>query len=87
MPDSTLFLNLGLILSFLAVGVITLFFPVKVQRWVLRSHESAIGLAKWNPFISYVRSSRYILGLRVIGTLSTAVATLLAYAELMNLWK
>jgi hypothetical protein len=65
---------------FLATGVIALAWPQSIQRWALRFYEEGQGLAKWNPWRNWMRTSSYVLSLRIVGVLSIAAGciTLLA---------
>ncbi len=70
MSSSTM-VGLGaLCLFFFSVGIVALVWPERVQDWMLNFHESGSGIARWNPFLSWMRTSGYIVSLRVVGALS-----------------
>ena len=55
---------------FFVVGLLCLFFPKKIQDYAIRIYENGMGLAKFNPFINWIRKPSYLISLRVIGVLS-----------------
>ena len=65
---------------FLAVGVIALVWPERIQSWILTFHEGAHGFAKWNPLLDWMRTSSYIVSLRIVGVLSIAAGCLVILA-------
>jgi protein-S-isoprenylcysteine O-methyltransferase Ste14 len=73
--------NVGLALvcvGFFLVGIIALGFPNTIQRYGLELYAKTPLLARWNPFLSWMRSPGYVISLRLIGVLSLAWACLIA---------
>ncbi len=69
---------------FLAIGVICLFRPEKVQEYGLKWSDRGIG--KINPFLSWMKTKSYILSLRIIGILSVGVFVL-ALITILRMYK
>ena len=65
---------------FLTVGVIALVWPERIQSWTLTFYEEAHGLAKWNPLLDWMRTSSYVVSLRIVGVLSIAAGCLVLLA-------
>lgn len=59
-------------LYFLAVGIVCLFFPKKAQQYFLNAFERHTRATRFNPFLIWMRTSIYILTLRIIGIASIA---------------
>ena len=68
--------TLILCVFFLTVGVIALVFPERIQNWTLTFYEEVHGLAKWNPLLEWMRTSSYVISLRIVGVLSIAAGCL-----------
>ncbi len=64
---------------FFIVGLICIFFPKKIQDYAIRVYENGKGLAKFNPFINYIRKPSYLISLRIIGVLSLMTFGFLIY--------
>ena len=64
----------------LGVGAIALVWPDRIQSWTLTFYEGAHGLAKWNPLLDWMRTSSYVVSLRIVGALSIAAGCLIALA-------
>lgn len=64
----------------LAAGVIALVWPERIQNWMLAFHEGAHGFAKWNPLLGWMRTSSYVVALRIVGALSIAAGCLIVMA-------
>jgi hypothetical protein len=60
----------ALCLFFFGVGIVALVWPERIQGWMLNFHETGSGMARWNPFLSWMRTSAYVTSLRVVGALS-----------------
>jgi len=73
-------------LILVAVGIVGLVFPERVQTWMLDSHADASGLSRWNPFISWMQSSAYLLSLRIIGGVAIVMGGVLFYAVARGVW-
>lgn len=69
-------------LVFLLIGVACLIFPDKIQKYTIGLYTGGKGVAKLNPFIDWVRTSSYILTLRVIGITALLVFALALYIVL-----
>lgn len=65
----------------LAAGAIALVWPDRIQAWTLSFYEGAHGLAKWNPLIDWMRTSSYVVSLRIVGALSIAAGFLIVAAQ------
>lgn len=61
---------------FLLVGLVALVWPERIRGWTLSFYVGARGLTKWNPLLGWMRTSSYIMSLRIIGTLSLAAGFL-----------
>ena len=68
-----------LCIFFLVVGIVTLGWPEKIQEYALHFYANAKGMAGWNPFEKWMRTSSYILSLRIIGMLAIFVAFVALY--------
>ena len=68
-PSGVLVMAL-LCVFFLVAGVLALVWPERIQGWTLSFYEGAHGLAKWNPLLDWMRTSSYIVSLRIVGALS-----------------
>ncbi len=66
----------ALCLFFFGVGIVALVWPERVQDWMLSFHESGSGIARWNPFLNWMRTSSYIVSLRVVGVLAIGAGCL-----------
>lgn len=64
---------------FFIVGLFCLFFPKKIQDYAIRIYENGKGLAKFNPFINWIRKPSYLISLRIIGILSIMIFGLSIY--------
>jgi len=73
-------------LILVAVGIVGLVFPERVQTWALNSHAEAGCLWRWNPFIDWMRSSAYLLSLRIIGGMAILMAGVLLVAVARGVW-
>lgn len=65
---------------FLAVGVIALVWPERIQSGTLTFFDKAHGVAKWNPLLDWMRTSSYVVSLRIVGVLSVAAGCLVLLA-------
>lgn len=65
---------------FLIAGVVALVWPERIQGWTLSFYEGARGLAKWNPLLDWMRTSSYIISLRIVGALSMVAGFLVLVA-------
>lgn len=61
---------LALCIFFLGVGIVALVWPDRVQDWMLNFHQSGRAGAAWNPFLSWMKTSSYIVALRAVGILA-----------------
>jgi hypothetical protein len=68
----------------LAIGTACMFFPRRIQEYSISCHENAKGLARFNPFIGWIRTRNYLLSLRVIGVLAFLIAGLAFYVLLFQ---
>ena len=73
-------------LILVALGIVGLVFPERVQTWILNSHTEASSLWRWNPFTSWMQSSAYLLSLRIIGGLAIVMGGVLFYAVARGVW-
>jgi hypothetical protein len=74
-------LGLGLLcLLFFGVGIVALGWPEKLQEWALNFYGSGSGLAKWNPFLNWMRTSSYVVSLRIVGFLALVAGCLVLLA-------
>lgn len=64
----------------LAAGAIALVWPDRIQTWTLSFYEGAHGLARWNPLLDWMRTSSYVVSLRIVGALSIAAGCLIVLA-------
>lgn len=64
----------------LFVGFFSVVWPERIQRWMLSFHEGARGIARWNPLLDWMRTSSYIISLRIAGALSLAAGLLVLLA-------
>jgi hypothetical protein len=60
-------------------GLACLIFPKSIQSYTIRSNESAKGIAKFNPFIHWIKTPTYLITLRTIGALSLIASGLCGY--------
>jgi len=60
----------GLCIFFFGAGIVALVWPERVQEWMLNFHQSGSAGAEWNPFLNWMKTSSYIVALRVVGALS-----------------
>ena len=60
-------------LVFCVVGIVTLFFPRKIQKIALRPDPRRPRILKWYPSKEYVAQERYVWELRLIGISTLAV--------------
>jgi hypothetical protein len=67
---------------FFAVGAVALIWPERIQDWMLSFYDRSNGLARWNPFLNWMRTSSYVLSLRVIGGVSVGAGCLILLALL-----
>jgi uncharacterized protein YjeT (DUF2065 family) len=65
---------------FIVAGVFALVWPAQIQTWTLTFYDGADGLAKWNPLLEWMRTSSYIVALRIVGILSIAAGCLVLFA-------
>ena len=57
----------------LIVGISCLFFPERIQRSALDRYNSYKGLAKFNPFIDWMKTDGYIISLRLGGIIAMVI--------------
>jgi hypothetical protein len=67
---------------FLVIGSFGLFWPENVRAYALRT--SANRLAKFNPFLSWMKTPQYIWSLRIIGALALGAFILIMIVWLRN---
>ena len=65
---------------FLAGGVIALIWPKRIQTWALAYFNEGPGRAQWNPLRDWMRTSSYVVSLRIVGVLSIAAGCLVLLA-------
>lgn len=65
MKNYTAVIITGIIFFIVSIGCI--FFPHKIQNYVVNNYDRGSGLSKINPFIEYIKGKRYITTLRIIG--------------------
>lgn len=61
---------------FFAAGAAALVWPERIQSWTLTFYDEAHGLAKWNPLLDWMRTSSYVVSLRIVGVLSITAGCL-----------
>ena len=61
---------LGAAVVFLTVGVVCLLWPHEVQRLILQFYAQHGSVRRFNPFLSWMETSSYIIALRLIGTIA-----------------
>ena len=71
-------------LIFLSISIACLFFPEKIQVYTIDIYRNGKGLAKFNPFIEWVKTAKYILCLRIIGIFSFLAFCLSLYVVLFR---
>jgi hypothetical protein len=71
-------------LIFLLIGTVCLFFPKRIQEYSIKSREHAKGLAKFNPFIGWMKTQNYLLSLRIIGVLAFLASGLAFYVMIFQ---
>jgi len=76
-------LSMGLILF--VVGLLCLFWPEKIQRYVLNSYERNNTLKKFNPLLNWMHTSAYITSLRIIGLMAIGGLILILYGLLLTI--
>jgi len=69
---------------FLAIGVICLFFPQKIQEYTINIYSDGKGLAKYNPFIEWIKTPQYIFSIRIAGILALLACGFVFYALLFG---
>lgn len=75
--------GIGLLCAiFFGVGVVALVWPERIQGWTLNFYEGAHGIARWNPFLDWMRTPSYIVSLRIVGALSVVAGCLILLAVL-----
>lgn len=80
MNSSSVLVALLLCAFFLVAGALALIWPERIQTWTLTFYEQAHGLAKWNPLLDWMRTSSYVVSLRIVGFLSIATGCLVLLA-------
>lgn len=83
MKENLIALATGLI--FLAVGIICLFRPKKIQQYALDYYSKHRAFKKIIPFTGWLKTSSYILTLRMIGLMGIAGSILAFYALIRDL--
>lgn len=73
-------LALFVALALLCTGTLCLFWPHTVQQWAIVFLSKPPGIARWNPFLGWVRTPSYLIAVRFIGALSMTAAGLVAWA-------
>jgi hypothetical protein len=65
-------LAFGLALSalFFGAGLVALGWPERVQRFVLSHYSDVDQLESWRPIFNWMRSSSYIVSIRITGALA-----------------
>lgn len=66
-------------LIFLVASIVCLFFPHKLQEFTIQIYSSGSGLAKFNPYIEFIKTTKYILTLRIIGVLMFFLFAFMVY--------
>ena len=69
-------------LIFLIIGIACLFFAQRIQEYTIDLYTHGKGLAKFNPFIEWVKTPKYLFSLRAVGLLALFVFGLSIYALL-----
>jgi hypothetical protein len=64
---------------FLLIGLACLVWPEKIQQFGLNYYSRHEMIAKYNPFLGWMKTHSYILSLRIIGTLAMGVFVLLLF--------
>jgi uncharacterized protein YjeT (DUF2065 family) len=59
-----------LCLFFFGTGVLALVCPERIRDWMLKAYETSVGIGRWNPFVEWVKTSNYLISLRIVGGLS-----------------
>lgn len=60
---------------FLVVGIACLWRMKEIQKWGIEYYDRNKGLARFNPFLGYMRSNAYIVVTRIIGLCALAVSS------------
>jgi uncharacterized protein YjeT (DUF2065 family) len=66
-------------LIFLLIGIVCMVFPQRIQQLAIRIYSGGKGLAKFNPFIEWIKTPKYIFSLRIIGIISLIIFGLMVY--------
>jgi hypothetical protein len=69
---------------FLAVGIVCLFWPKKIQQFGLDYYARHRGAAKFIPFLDWMSTESYLLSLRIIGLAGIAVCVLFVYVLIIE---
>jgi len=72
MKEIVIMAALGVVSLF--VGLTCLLKPKKLQKDVLERHRVGKGLAKYNPFINFIRSPAYTFTVRFTGVVAMVIA-------------
>ncbi len=67
----------------LAIAVVCLVWPDRVQQFALDYYASHRTAAKWNPFMEWMKTRQYIWSLRILGLISLT-GVLLALLVIMR---
>jgi hypothetical protein len=60
---------------FLCIGIVCMFWPDKIQNYVL-THQGSGFTEKLNPFLTWMKTPGYVTTLRILGVMATGVALL-----------
>jgi len=71
-------------LIFLAIGIICLFWPEKIQQYFLDYYFQHRTFEKLNPFMNWMKTSSYIIALRIIGLIGMAGFIVILYVFIKN---
>jgi len=72
--------TLAWVLIVLAIGIVCMFWPERVQRYGLDYYDRHPMLAWWNPFLFYIKTHEYVVYLRIVGGVALFMAFVVAYA-------
>jgi hypothetical protein len=66
-------------ITFFSIGWICLVWPERVQQWSIRYYSRHSTLARFTPFLWWVRSTYYPLQLRLIGIVAILGSLILLF--------
>ena len=71
----------------LAIGMVCMFWPDRVQRYALDYYDRHPMLAWWNPFLFYIKTREYIIFLRIVGGVALFMAFVGAWALVKSIFQ